>query len=66
MPRLALGAPEMGAGIAATNSAAIAARLRDVRAVLDEWLAELESPTGPDVGRLYDRFASARNRLVRE
>lgn len=66
MTRLALGAPEMGAGIAATNSAAIAARLRDVRAVLDEWLAELESPTGPDVGRLYDRFASARNRLARE
>ena len=38
MTRLARGDVEMGAGIAATNAAEIAARLRDVRAV-DRWLA---------------------------
>jgi prephenate dehydrogenase len=64
MTRLALGQPAMGAGIAATNSAAIASRLRDLRAVLDSWLAELESSEGPDVDRLHDRFDAARNRLA--
>jgi prephenate dehydrogenase len=63
MTRLARGEPSMGAGIAATNPAAISARLRDVRAVLDEWLAELESPEGPDFERLQERFAAARDRL---
>ena len=53
----------MGAGIAATNAEAIAARLRDVRAVLDEWLAELERDGGPDEEALLARFAAARQRL---
>lgn len=66
MTRLALGQPAMGAGIATTNAAAVAARLRDMRAVLDEWLAELESTDGPDVNRLHDRFAAARDRLAKE
>jgi len=66
MTRLALGQPAMGAAIATTNAAAVAARLRDMRAVLDEWLAELESPDGPDVNRLHDRFAAARDRLAKE
>ena len=38
----------MGAGIAATNAPALADRIRDVRAVLDAWLDDLERPDGPD------------------
>ncbi len=63
MTRLARGEPSMGAGIAATNSAAIASRLRDLRAVLDEWIVELEREGGPDAEVLRSRFVSARNRL---
>ena len=63
MTRLARGEPSMGAGIVATNPAAISARLRDVRAVVDEWLAELESPNGPDFEWLQERFAAARDQL---
>ena len=54
----------MGAGIAATNSAAIASRLRDMRAVIDSWLSELERDGGPDADALVARFTAARNRLV--
>ena len=50
MTRLARGDPAMGAAIAATNAPALAARLRDLRAVLDAWLAELERPGGPRRG----------------
>ena len=64
MTRLARGEPGMGAGIAATNSAAIAGRLRDVRAVIDAWLSELEGDGGPDADALLARFSSARERLV--
>jgi len=64
MTRLARGEPAMGAGIAATNSAAIAARLRDVRAAIDEWLVELERRGGPDAEALQARFVAARNRLA--
>jgi prephenate dehydrogenase len=64
MTRLARGEPAMGAGIAATNAAAIAGRLRDVRAVIDEWIAELERDGGPDSAVLLNRFTSARNRLI--
>jgi prephenate dehydrogenase len=63
MTRLARGEPSMGAGIAATNASAIAARLRDVRLVIDEWLAELEKAGGPDAEVLRARFVSARARL---
>lgn len=63
MTRLARGEPAMGAGIAATNSAAIAARLREVRAAIDQWLAELERKGGPDPEALRLRFVSAKNRL---
>lgn len=63
MTRLARGEPAMGAGIAATNASAIAARLRDVRAAIDEWLAELERNGGPDAERLKARFVSAKARL---
>ena len=61
MTRLARGEPGMGAGIAATNSAAIASRLRDVRKVIDAWLAELERDGGPDADALLARFASGRD-----
>ena len=63
MTRLARGEPAMGAGIVATNSAAIAARLRDVRAAIDAWLVELECKGGPDAEALRERFVSAKNRL---
>jgi prephenate dehydrogenase len=64
--RLARGDPAMGAGIAATNAGPLAARLRDVRDRLDEWLALLEAtdPGGlPDEAALHARFAAARARL---
>jgi prephenate dehydrogenase len=64
MTRLARGEPEMGAGIAATNAAAIAGRLRDVRAAIDGWLADLERDGGPDAAALQQRFAVARSRLA--
>jgi prephenate dehydrogenase len=61
--RVARGDPAMGAAIAATNAAAIAARLRDLRAALDGWLAELEASGGPDESALVARFAEARAAL---
>ncbi|MEA2606983.1 MAG: prephenate dehydrogenase [Chloroflexota bacterium] len=61
--RLARGDVEMGVGIVATNAPAIAARLRDLRAVLDGWLAELERSEGPDHADLAARLAAARRRL---
>jgi prephenate dehydrogenase len=64
MTRLARGEPAMGAGIAATNAEAIAARLRDLRDVLDRWLAELERDGAPDEAALLARFSAARQRLV--
>ena len=64
MTRLARGEPGMGAGIAATNAAALAGRLRDVRAVIDSWLAELEREGGPDADSLLARFTVARDRLA--
>ena len=63
MTRLARGEPNMGAGITATNAAAIAARLKDVRAAIDEWLSELERKGGPDADALRARFVSAKERL---
>ena len=64
MTRLARGEPAMGAGIAVTNSAAIAGRLRDVRAAIDGWLADLERDGEPDRDALLARFESARSRLL--
>ncbi len=63
MTRLARGEPAMGTGIVATNSAAVASRLRDVRDVLDEWIDLLEDGDGPDAQALKIRFAAARERL---
>jgi len=64
MTRLAKGEPSMGAGIAATNSAALATRLRDLRTVIDSWLADLEREGGPDADRLLVRFQAACERLT--
>jgi prephenate dehydrogenase len=65
MTRLARGDVAMGAGIAATNAVALAARIRAVQAVLDGWLAELERPDGPDEQRLAERLRDARTQLER-
>jgi prephenate dehydrogenase len=48
--RLARGDVAMGTGIASTNAVALAARLRDVRAVIDAWLTDLEAHTPDDAG----------------
>ncbi len=58
--RVARGDPAMGAAIVATNAPALAARIRDLTAVLDGWLAELERPGGPDETTVRDRLAAAR------
>jgi prephenate dehydrogenase len=63
MTRLARGDVEMGAGIATTNAAELAQRIRAVRTVLDAWLADLERPGGPDEHRLADRLRAARSAL---
>jgi prephenate dehydrogenase len=64
--RVARGDPGMGAAILATNAPAVAGRLRDLRVVLDEWIAALErtatpdEPGGADEIALRDRLAAAR------
>lgn len=63
MTRLARGDVEMGTGILATNGPVVAERVRELRAVLDGWLADLEAAP-PDVDRLRHRLASARARLA--
>jgi len=65
MTRLARGDVRMGAGIAATNASAIARGLRDLRDVLDAWLAELERDGGPDPAGLEARLRAVRDRLER-
>ena len=59
MTRLARGDVEMGTGILATNAPAVAERLRDLRAVLDGWLGDLEA-VAPDVDALRPRLEAAR------
>ena len=61
MTRLARGDVEMGTGIAATNAAEIAARLRDVRAMLDAWIEALD---GRDADAIRNRLTAARAVLV--
>jgi len=63
MTRLAHGDPVMGAAIVATNAPALAARVRDLRAVLDAWLVELERPDGPDEVAIVERLEGARAML---
>ena len=61
--RLARGDVTMGAGIIATNTPALAARVRELISALDGWLAELERPGGPDAGEIAERLRTARERL---
>lgn len=61
--RLARGDSTMGAEIAATNGAEIATRLRAFRDRIDEWLALLEAPGGPDPDAIRERLAEAARRL---
>jgi prephenate dehydrogenase len=63
MTRLARGDAAMGAAIATTNAAAIAARLRDLQGVIEGWLGELERPGGPDEAAIEARLRSTRARL---
>jgi prephenate dehydrogenase len=58
--RVARGDPAMGAAITVTNAPALAARIRDLQAVLDAWLVELERPGGPDEATIRERLAAAR------
>lgn len=58
MTRLARGDADMGAGILATNSAAVAAQLRAYRAAIDAWITALES--GTETGAMRQRLADAR------
>jgi len=58
--RLARGDVSMATGIAATNGAAIANRLRDLEAVIAGWRRELEAGDG---AAIEARFAAARARL---
>jgi prephenate dehydrogenase len=64
MTRLAKGDPEMGAGILATNAAAVSDRLRDLRRALDGWIEALDAGAhAPDAPALRDRLAAARAAL---
>ncbi len=62
MSRLARGAPDMAAGIAATNAIEVAAAVRAVAATLAAW-AELLEADEPDPVVLEARFEAARRRL---
>ena len=61
MTRLARGDVSMATGIAATNGAAIAERLRDLEAVIAAWRADLEHG---DRATMESRFTAARATLV--
>ncbi len=63
MTRLARGDVDMGAGILATNAASVAGRLRDVRAVLDAWIDELENNDAADPDAAAARLRAARRLL---
>lgn len=58
--RLARGDPSMGAGILTTNASAVAARTRELIAILDAWATELERPGGPDPTAVAERLDDAR------
>jgi prephenate dehydrogenase len=61
--RVARGDAAMGAAIAVTNPAELSARLRDLRTVIDTWLADLDRPGGPSETMIRDRLAAARAAL---
>ena len=61
--RLARGDATMGAEIAASNAASIAAVLRSYRGRIDALLEVLEAPGGVDVAALRERLQQAKDRL---
>lgn len=61
--RVARGDVAMGVGIMTTNAGAVATRIRDLQAVLDGWLADLEADGGPDTEAIERRLRGARTRL---
>lgn len=63
MTRLARGDARMGAGITATNAPALLEGLREFRAVLDAWIAELAQEGGPEAARIEARLHAVRDRL---
>jgi prephenate dehydrogenase len=63
MTRLARGDVAMGSGVIATNAGPIAARLRDLVAVLQAWLEDLEADAWPDPEAIDRRLRAARDRL---
>jgi len=64
MTRLARGEPTMGAGIVATNRAAVAEGVRAMRDALDAWLAVVAEPGSDEqlVEAIARRFRDARDR----
>jgi prephenate dehydrogenase len=64
MTRLAKGDPEMGAGIVATNAAAIVERLGALRDVLDDWILRIGMES-PDADELRERLHRAGAALER-
>jgi prephenate dehydrogenase len=67
MTRLSKGDSEMGAGILATNAAAVAVRLRAMRDTLDAWIEQLEGdPAGAGPAALRRRLDAARAALTNE
>ena len=61
--RVARGDPTMGAAIAVTNASALAGRIRDLQAVLESWLTELERSDEPDEAAISKRLRAARAML---
>ncbi|MEX2184877.1 MAG: prephenate dehydrogenase/arogenate dehydrogenase family protein [Chloroflexota bacterium] len=66
MTRLARGDVAMGSGIATTNAAPLAARIRDLITALGGWADELERDGGPDPDAVHDRLSRARALLEQE
>ncbi len=62
--RLARGDVAMGTGIAVTNGPALAARIRDLVAVLETWADLLDGTGHPDADAIEARLTAARARLA--
>ena len=63
MTRLARGDAAMGSGMLTTNAGPVAGRIRDLVAVLEAWLVDLDGPDGPDARSIDRRLRGARERI---